>query len=134
MSYEIVKSLTIRDGKVYRKSESNNVRPHYFIEIEDTYFTTMLNQEGENVLNMEILRLYEQGIFQEGNPNKWSKAIDKLKQTSEYQKINWRLCTYKDDCPIWQARRDDQTYNSILGIALSYLPTTKKSKKELQLF
>lgn len=134
MSHEIVKSLTIRDGKVYRKSESNNVRPHYFIEVEDTYFTAMLNNEGERALNIEILRLYEYGSFQEGNPNKWSKAIDKLKQTPEYQKINWRLCTYKDNCPIWQARRDEQTYNSILEIALKFLPATKTAKNNLQLF
>jgi hypothetical protein len=122
MSHEIVRKLRIEDGIVYRASESNNVRPHYFIETVDEYFTTMLREQGQTALDLEILRLYEQGIFQEGYPNQWSTAVKKLRQTSAYAKIDWRKSEYNDECPIHRARKDESFYNSILSKALEFMP------------
>ena len=130
MSYEIVRKLRIENGIVYRTSASNNVRPQYFEECQDTYFTEMLRNEGETALDMEILKLYETGSFQEGNSNKWSKAIDKLRQTKEYALIDWRKSKYTDECSIYKARyQNEELYNKILSKALQFLPS-----HSLQLF
>lgn len=116
MSYQIIKELKIQDGKVFINCASNNVYPRNFSLREDTFLTEMLKNEGEQAVNLEILRLYENGVFQTGNPNKWSKAINRLSKTDEYQKYNWRKSTYKDECPIYQNRyKKDQTeFNNLL--------------------
>ena len=39
MSYEIVKSIVIKQDKVYSRMESNNVYPKDFISVENTGLT-----------------------------------------------------------------------------------------------
>jgi hypothetical protein len=116
MSYEIVKKIRIEDNKVFITSESNNVYPKYFKEWECTTLSTILQEEGEEQLNFELLKDYENGNMQEGNPNKWSRAINRLKETEEYSKFNWRKSNYADDnCPIQLARNSEEYRKFILS-------------------
>jgi hypothetical protein len=115
MSYEIVKKIRIEDNKVFLTSSSNNVYPKYYNEWECKTLSTILQEQGEEQLNFELLKDYENGNMQEGNPNKWSRAIDRLKQTEEYKKYSWRLSNYKDDCPIQLARQSEEFKKFLLS-------------------
>ena len=129
MSYEIVKRLRIENGEVFITSDSNNVFPKYFVERKNTYLTDLLQQQGEEGLNIYILKAYEEGIMQEGNPNKWSKAIARLQRTPEYQKYNWRKSNYNDpECTINKLRHaEDQTeFNKFLLSALELKEPAEK--------
>jgi len=107
MSYEIIKSIQIRDNKVFLKSSSNNVYPKYYNEWECKTLSDILQSDGMDSLNYELLKEYENGNFQEGNPNKWSKAIERLRKTEEYSLYNWRNSNYDSNCPIQQARNSE---------------------------
>ena len=129
MSYEIVKRLRIENGEVFITSDSNNVFPKYFVERKNTYLTDLLQQQGEEGLNIYILKAYEEGIMQEGNPNKWSKAIARLQRTPGYQKYNWRKSNYNNpECTINKLRHaEDQTeFNKFLLSALELKEPAEK--------
>ena len=106
-------------------AESNNVYPKYFKEYEVPILSNILQNEGETALNLELLKMYEQGIFQEGNPNKWSKAIERLKHTREYEKFNWRKSNYNENCPI-QAARNSKEYEQVLLNSLKLKASSEK--------
>lgn len=59
MSYEIVKSIVIKQDKVYSRMESNNVYPKDFISIENTGLTKMYNEGGKQKL---LVALVEGGL------------------------------------------------------------------------
>lgn len=129
MSYEIVKRLRIENGEVLITCDSNNVFPKYFVERKNTYLTDLLQQQGEEALNIYILKAYEEGLFQEGNPNKWSKAIARLQRTPEYEKYNWRKSNYNNpECTINKLRHtEDQTeFNKFLLSALELKEPAEK--------
>lgn len=129
MSYEIVKRLRIENGEVLITCDSNNVFPKYFVERKNTYLTDLLQQQGEEALNIYILKAYEEGLFQEGNPNKWSKAIARLQRTPEYENYNWRKSNYNNtECTINKLRHaEDQTeFNKFLLSALELKEPAEK--------
>jgi len=115
MSYEIVKKISIRDNKVFLTSASNNVSPREYKEWHCQSLTEILQEKGETELNFELLKEYENGMFQEGTPNKWSTAIKRLKYTEEYKKISWRLSDYSNNCPIQAARRSEEYRRIVLS-------------------
>lgn len=47
MSYEIVKSITIKEDKVFTRMESNNVFPKNFFSVENTGLTQIYNEKGK---------------------------------------------------------------------------------------
>ena len=59
MSYEIVKSIVIKQDKVYSRMESNNVYPKDFISVENTGLTKMYNEGGKTKL---LVSLVEGGL------------------------------------------------------------------------
>lgn len=59
MSYEIVKSIAIKQDKVYSRMESNNVYPKDFISVENTGLTKMYNEGGKQKL---LVALVEGGL------------------------------------------------------------------------
>lgn len=121
MSYEIVKKIRIEGGKVFLTSDSNNVFPKDFREWECTSLSEVLQKEGAEALDLRILQNYEEGNFQEGNPNKWSTAIVRMGQTEEYKKYSWRLSKYENGCQI-QDLRQTEGYKTLLLSSLSLKP------------
>ena len=59
MSYEIVKSIVIKQNKVFSRMESNNVYPKDFISVENTGLTKMYNEGGKAKL---LVSLVEGGL------------------------------------------------------------------------
>jgi hypothetical protein len=125
MSYEIVKKVRIENNKVFLTAESNNVYPKYFNEYEVPSLSTLLQEQGETAFNLEMLKMYEQGILQEGNPNKWSRAIERAKNTEEYKKFSWRISDYSENCPIQQNRKSKE-YEEFLLNSLNIKPSKEK--------
>jgi len=125
MSYEIVKKIRIENGKVFITCDSNNVYPKYFREHESVYFNEILNKSGMDALNVSILKAYEEGNFQPGIPNKYSRAIDRLRHTEVYKKYSWRISDYSDNCPIQSARKTKQ-FDELLLSALNLKPSKEK--------
>lgn len=109
MSYEIVKSIIIKQDKVYSRMESNNVYPKDFISVENPGLTQMYNEGGRTKL---LVQLVEGGLsgylkFQK-NGNKLVKQLevitDKLfddvkyrKMQDEVEKLEYRLWDFKEE-------------------------------------
>jgi hypothetical protein len=92
MSYEIVKSIKIKDGKVFMRAASNNVWPRDFDEYESHILTGILQEQGQKVLDLAIFGYYESGCLQPGTPNKYTRALSILRHLPEYENFNWRIC------------------------------------------
>ena len=92
MSYEIVKSIRVKDGKVFMRAASNNVWPRYFDEYESHVLTGILQRQGQEALDVEIFAYYESGYLQPGTPNKYTRALSILRHLPEYENFNWRTC------------------------------------------
>ena len=59
MSYEIIKSITIKDNKVFSRMESNNVSPKVFSNEENPGLTKMYNEQGKMGM---LINLVEGGL------------------------------------------------------------------------
>lgn len=89
MSYLIVKSIKVKDGKVYLNGASNNVFPHYYEEWESKSLTKILTEQGKEALDVEILEQYDAGNFQRGG-SKYVRALQVLRHFPEYRAFDWR--------------------------------------------
>ena len=89
MSYEIIKRIRIDKGKVLIRYCSNNVYPKDYLEAESHSLTKILKEQGQEVLDLEILKAYESGCFQRGS-NKYTRALLILRHMPEYDLFNWR--------------------------------------------
>jgi hypothetical protein len=116
MSYDIVKSIKVRDGKVYLKSASNNVYPHTYDEWECSSLTKILNEEGEEGLDVAILGDYEKGNFQ-GSGTKYVRLLAILRHLPEYAAFDWRQNGPGYDKA--QELRKSPAYNALLRKVLS---------------
>jgi hypothetical protein len=94
MSYEKVKSIKIKDGKVFVTSKCNNdTEP--IKQWECTTISTILIEQGQEAAEAEILKAYESGDFQSTSDNKYTRALRVLRSMPEYEAFNWRV----NDCP-----------------------------------
>jgi len=119
MSYEIIRSIKIKDNKVFVKADSNNVYPRDFTEREASSLTAML-QKGREALDVYIMEAYEQGSFQKGN-NKYTRALKVLRYLPEYKRFDWRN-NWKES----QKTRGSEEYKELLKKALkTRLPKDK---------
>lgn len=118
MSYEIIKHIKIKDGKVFIKCASSNVYPKIYDECESQSLTKILAEQGEQALNIEILKEYENGNFQSrGINNKFTRALKILYNilADEYEAFNWR--TEKENEK--REARESQAYKDLLQKALN---------------
>ncbi len=76
MSYEIVKSITIIDDKVYFTSASNNVSPRTFERFESEYFSNLYQKGGLEALLPEIAANVWEGNFHLYNGSKISTFLN----------------------------------------------------------
>jgi len=125
LSYAIVKSITVKDGKVFVRSADNNVWPRDYDARECPSLTKVYEAGGREALDVDILASYEEGNFQPGTQNKYTRALKVLRHMPEYQAFNWRHSTYKPDDPI-EINRKGPGYQAILKRALETpLPSDK---------
>lgn len=90
MSYEIVKTIKIVGNEVIYCGASNNVWPRDYRRIVDPHYTTMLQECGRAAVELNILRMYEEGIFQAGYKTKYWQAAERLRSMPEYAAFDWR--------------------------------------------
>jgi len=93
MSYDIVRSIKIKDEKVFVKAASNNVYPRTYEEWECASLTKILQEEGQEKLDITILREFESGNFQ-GNAGKYARSLAVLRHLPEYSDFDWRSSDY----------------------------------------
>lgn len=120
MSYEKIKTIKIKDGKVYLNSKANNDTSP-FRTWECKSLSDFLQKNGEGELQIEIMKEYENGTFQSQGNNKWTRSLRALRQMDEYKAFNWRLSDYADACPI-NAARKTEAYKQLLLKALNTKP------------
>jgi hypothetical protein len=118
MSYEKIKTILIKDNKVFINGASNNIRPLDYHLWECNTLTNILQEQGKEVLDIEILKAYESGEFQGGN-NKYTKALKVLYYlfNEEYKRFSWRNNGQEYE----QAKelRKTQEFNDLLNKALN---------------
>lgn len=92
MSYTIVKSIKIKEGRVYLRGYSNNVFPHITEEWEVKELSQLLREKGTEAVNLELLKELEKGNITLPRNHKLSKALRilKYKFTEEYYPFNWQ--------------------------------------------
>lgn len=109
MSYEIVKSIVIKQDKVYSRMESNNVYQKSFISEENPGLTKILNEDGKAEL---LVKLVEGGLdgylrFQK-NGNKLVKELEVItnnlwedekckKLKSNVYSLEYKLWDFKEE-------------------------------------
>ena len=120
MSYEIIKSIKVKDNKVYIACASNNVYPKTFAEWESKSLSQVLQENGQQALDVEILKTYASGCFQRGN-NKYVRALQVLRHMPEYHKFDWR-----NNWDEYKKNGTSDEYVALLKEALNtYLPKEK---------
>ena len=113
MSYEIVKSIKIKDDKVFLRSDSNNVYPKHFHVWECTSLSIILKEQGKKELDKEILYQYWSGIFQKTG-NNYDKSVRML---TNWHKYNWNYSSYDDPQEVKDIKNNEiksHLYNNYL--------------------
>jgi len=125
MSYNIVRGIKVQEGKVLVDSASNNVYPRDYGYEVSSYFTKILQEKGQDALDVSILEAYEQGNFQ-GGCNKYTRALKVLRHLPEYEKFNWRRGGLGKEYDEIQKNREAQEFSELLKKALkTRLPADK---------
>lgn len=127
MSYEIIKKIKVRDNKVFITCASNNVIPRTPHEFESTSLTNTLQEQGQQEVDILILKEYVSGSFQ-GGSNKYTRALKVLLHMPEYKDFDWRQKDY-DLYKKNMAERKEE-YNALLLKALN----TKLPKEKFVIY
>lgn len=121
MSYNIIKTIKIVDGKVLIKACSNNVYPHTYYEEVCGHSTKILQEQGPEALDLDLLAAYESGEFQRGK-NKYTRALEILRHLPEYKEFDWRRPINDDNTD----KRKSPEFKALLKKSLSLkLPKDK---------
>jgi hypothetical protein len=127
MSYNIIKTIKIVDGKVLIKACSNNVYPHTYYEDVCGHSTKILTEQGPEALDLDLLAAYESGEFQRGS-NKYTRALEILRHLPEYKSFDWRRPLSAEDNT---DKRKSPEFQELLKKALSMkLPKEKFTIKK----
>lgn len=133
MSYSIIRSISVVKGKVYLNSAANNICPHWYIKEEIPSLTRILQEQGRDALDKEILHQYWGGMFKGGSNDyvracslgrikypdiKWNNTGDELGLTSygcikyTHQEVSELLLECLKE---WKARDKTKKYVIALG-------------------
>ena len=130
MSYEKVRSISLKDNKVFVTSASNNVRPLTYDRNFYPSLSKIYAEKGKDYVEVEILRIFEEGSFQ-GGTNKFTKALKVLRYvfTEEYKRFDWN----NHNAPLGSKERNkedelrkSQEFRDLFRKALDYKHTKTK--------
>lgn len=118
MSYEIIKSIVIKDGKVIFRASSNNISPRRYDPEEYPYFTRIYQDKGLAAMKLEVFKQYETGSFKAypGIANKYTRALAILRSMPEYGHFDWRS-NYNYEAK--EVRRKSLEFDELLRKALN---------------
>lgn len=88
MSYEIVKSITIKNNKVMFISADSSLYPRIFRQFESVYHTNLLNKEGRRALINDIANDVQEGNFHLQKGSKLTSLIKDAQEVLEYNNLN----------------------------------------------
>jgi len=132
MSYEKVKSIKIdtKQNKVFITCASNNVRPLTYDKSEFGSLSKLLKEEGKQAVELRILKLYEEGSFQQGQ-NKYTDALKVLRYVlaDEHKHFDWRQHNAKYGTKEYKEealRRESPEFEQLLIKALNYKMPKKR--------
>jgi hypothetical protein len=135
MSYEKIKSIKIDEskGEVKINCASNNVRPLIYEEYVSPHFSKILKEQGLKECEIELLKAFEEGSFQQGN-TKYNKALKILLNVffEEYKVFNWRANEkyLSEEYNARRERRESEEFKALLWKALN----TKLPKNKFRVF
>lgn len=114
MSYEIVKSVVIKDGKVYTRQASNNVYPKDFCSCENPGLTKLLENNGTIAIYKLLIELSLEGSVHFSVPG--NKIVNQLNQISNslyndefYKKIKNKVDELENK--IWKCEDEKEKEN-----------------------
>lgn len=116
MSYDIVRSIKITDGRVFIKAAPSNVYPRDYEEFECKSLTKILQEEGQEKLDIRILREFESGNFH-GSIGKYTRQLSILRHLPGYTDFNWR-CPSSDFERI-SVNRKTAAFDELIRTAMS---------------
>lgn len=110
MSYEIVKSIVIKDDKVFSRMDSNNVYPKDFTSIENPGLTRMYEEKGRIGLLIDLVEGGLDGYLEfKANGNKLVKQlkeiVDELFVDSTY--INMSDEMSEAESKVWNCKEEN---------------------------
>ena len=119
MSYDIVRSIKIKDNEVWINCACNNVSPRLYETYKSDYFTNILKTKGLKATEVELLKSYEEGSFQAGTENKYTRALKVLRYfyAEEYKPYDWRTESFR--APNFRENKEKEEYNQLLLKALN---------------
>lgn len=121
MSHEIVKLIQVKDNQVWMRTESNNVTPKYYHKREQPYWTAFLVENGREAFDLEVFKLYENGCYQAGVQNRYTRALAYLESRPEYAKYDWRANRFAYGSPeyvAFEAGRKSDAFADLLHTSL----------------
>ena len=125
MSYDIIKSIKVVNGEVVLNYACNNLDPHHFHDWVCPSLTKILQEQGQDVLDVEILGEYENGNFHKGNNNKYTRALTVLHHMPEYVQYDWRVPS-REEYEENSKRRHTKEFRDLLSKAMkTMLPRDK---------
>ena len=89
MSYSLIRKIQVKDNQVYITAACNNIRPRHYSESVCSYASKILQEQGAEAFDLDMLKAYESGEFQRGK-NKYSRALEILRHDPEYKAFDWR--------------------------------------------
>ena len=130
MCDEKIKTIKIKNRKVLITGAYKKVIPIHYDEWESHNISKIIQEEGQDAVDIEILKSYESGSFQQGT-NKYTKALKVLNYVydDEYVKFDWRRQNAKYGTEAYKkerALRESQEFKDLLLKALkTKLPKEK---------
>lgn len=92
MSYEIVKSITIKNGEVFTRQESNNDQPRTFIKDINPYLTKINKEKGTSELINFIIIESLCGNIKFKPENRLSREIEeiveRIRERKDFQQLS----------------------------------------------
>jgi hypothetical protein len=117
MSYDIIKSITIKNNEVVAVCASSNVYPRTYARVVSPSLTKILREQGEDAVNVVILAEYENGNFHAGTKNKYYHAMKRLRSMPEYKLYDWRASD-NDEYKLNSQRRNSQEFKDLVASVL----------------
>ncbi len=120
MSHTVIKSIRIIDNQVFWQADSNNVSPRDYRLRLCPSLTEVLQSQGIEALDLEILAEYENGNFQ-GVKNRYTSAESRLRSMPEYKAYDWCNHGHAYGTPEYKAfheSRHSDAFKDLMRLAL----------------
>lgn len=128
MSYHIIKRIRTEGGKVFITGADNNVWPRTPREWECASLSKILQEQGRDALDLEIMRTHEGGCFKSSS-GKYARALKVLRHMPEYAAFDWRNNNYGWNTPESKAYDEKRKSAEFDALLLKAMQTRQPREK-----